>query len=433
VTSPDERLATWVAGLRAAGLPESVRAGAGRFLLDAIASGYAGRTTADRPAIEALARATFGRGDATVIGGAPLAPAGAAFLNGFQVTAATVCDVHRPTLTHVTPEVVPAALVVAERLDAPGPDLLAALVAGFEVTVRVAEALDGEAHRERAWHNPGIAGAIGAAAAVARLHRLDVTGVRHALGHAASQAAGTFAALGTSGVKIHQARGALSGLLAGELAASGVDAAADGLTAARGGLLAAYADGGTPGRLTDGLGERWAFEGIAMRRWPAASSLQPVIAATLDARDALGVEAVRARVDLPPRAHALNAAAGWTDQLSALQSARWIVAVVLADGECWVEQTAPARLRDPAVGRFARGCVDVQLDPSLPLAAARVTLTSADGRSVERRVDVPPGEPGTPLDEAAIEAKLGRATAGSDAAERVDATLSALTTLLGAR
>ncbi len=437
--SPDEELARFVADLRIQDLPSEVLSFGRGLLLDALASAVAGRGTEETPAMEAFARDLFGGGDAVVIGGAPLAPAGAAFINGFQVTAATVCDVHRPTLTHVTPEVVPAVLAAVGRdawrraaSVATGADLLASIVAGCEATVRVAEALDGEEHRARGWHNPGIAGAVGAAAAVARALRLDATQVRHALGHAVSQAAGTFAALGTPGVKIHQARGALSGLLAGTLAARDVPAALDALTAPRGGLLPAYAAGGTPGRLTDGLDTRWALLDIALRRWPAASSLQSVIAATLEARDALGatpdLAAIRqVRVDLPPRAHALNATHGWATQLEALQSARWMVAVTLADGECWVDQTAPGRLTDPTVGRLAERHVDVHLDEALPLAAARVTLVSTDGTTIERRVDVPPGDPAHALSLDDLAAKLRRATLGTALdPDRILAALDAL-------
>ena len=50
-----------------------------------------------------------------MIGGDRLSLAGATLLNGYLVTAVTMCDVHRPTLTHITPEVVPPALAIAER------------------------------------------------------------------------------------------------------------------------------------------------------------------------------------------------------------------------------------------------------------------------------------------------------------------------------
>lgn len=438
MTAPEASLASFVASTRLEDVPADTLARVRLFVLDALACAFAGHPAAERPTMERVAAEVFGPGICTVLAGSPLAPAGAAFLNGFKLTAATVCDVHRATLTHVLPEVLPAALATAELDGASGRDLLSGLVVGMEVTIRVAQALDVPSYRQRGWHNPGIAGAIGAAAACARVSGLGETGIRHAISHAASQAAGTFAALGTSGVKVHQARGAVSGLLAGRLAAAGVTAAEDGLSAERGGLLAAYADGGSPEHLVDGLGRSWELGTIALRRWPGASSLQPVIAAALAIRETLdiepgqdamlaGIESVR--VDLPPRAYAMNGERGWSSQLSALQSARWMVAVALQDGDPWVEQTNPERLGDPAVAGFAREQVTVAGDVWVTGKGARVTVHDRRGVEHVHQVDVPPGDPDLPLDAAAVRAKLERAAAGIGLGARVPAIVDAVGSL----
>ena len=53
--------------------------------------------------------------EASVIGGGRLSLAGATLLNGYLITATTMCDVHRATMTHVTPEVIPPALAIADE------------------------------------------------------------------------------------------------------------------------------------------------------------------------------------------------------------------------------------------------------------------------------------------------------------------------------
>lgn len=427
-------LAEFVASADIDHLPAEVVASIRRLLLDAIASALAGHRSEDVAAVARLARELFGDGEATVIGDNGLSAAGAAFVNGFQVTAATICDVHRPTLTHVSPEVVPAALAAVDMSQGTGADLLAAVAAGSEVAVRVAEALDDDGYRRRRWHNPGIAGAIGAAAAAARVFRLDTTGVRHAFGHAVSQAAGTLIAVGTSSVKFHQARGALAGLLAARLSAEGFDAAPDSLTGAHGGLLATYADGGNPVKLTAGLGTEFRLSGLSLRRWPGASSLQAVIAATFSALDRMRDEPIaEGRVDLPPRGHALHAGAGWSNRLSALQSPRWIVAVIVHDRTYWVDQTAPERLRDPTVADLAQR-ISVSLDPTLPEGGARVTLISSSGKVVRDQIDVPPGDPGAPLTEINVLDKLHHAAAsvpGLDASAVVAAVADLASDIAG--
>ena len=436
MTQPEGPLSDYVAGLEVGAIPAPTLDRVRQLVLDAVACGLAGVNAELRPEVESVAQTMFGAGSSPVIGGPPRAPGGAALLNGFQIAAPTLGDVHRRTLTHVLPEVLPAGLAAAEIHRATGADLLAGLTAGIEVTVRVAQALHSDAYESRAWHNPGIAGAVGAACAAARVANMDARGVRVAIGHAASQAAGTFAALGTSGVKMHQARGGLSGLLSAELAAGGVDASERGLTAARGGLLAAYADGGRPECLTDGLGSEYMLGSIALRRWPGASSLQPVIEATLLLRAELRLsvgsrdleEITDLRVELPPRAFALNGAAGWATRLSALQSARWTVAVALTDGDVWLDQAADARRADAAVGRLAESVIVTQ-DSTLPPTGARVTLRDGAGLERTEQVDIPSGDERRPLTQEEIRHKLDRAASSAGLEARVESILSSINTL----
>lgn len=420
MTAPEETLAAFVADTRATDLPPGVAATLRRFLLDAVASALAGRVTEDRAAAREVALALGGPGPTTVLAGGSLSMAGAVFLNAWQVTAATICDVHRPTLCHVTPVVVPPALAIAEREDLDGRTLLAALAVGMETAVRVASAFQAGEFRARGWHAPGVVGPLGGAAAVARLLGLDGRATRHAIALGGSQAAGTFAALGTSAVKFHQARGALSGLLAGLHAAAGFEGARRILTDPGGGMLRAYAGQGDASLVTDGLGQRWALEEMSLRRWPAASSVQAVIDALLrpEVLDVPVGDVDAVAVALPEASYRLNGEMGWGDQLSALQSARWIAAVVLHDRACWLPQFAPERLSDGAVGAFARERVTVGVDPALPGAGAGLTIRRRDGRTVEVRVPVPPGDPSRPLDDAAVVAKLERAAEDAGMSER---------------
>jgi 2-methylcitrate dehydratase PrpD len=427
-SSAEEQLAQFVCALEPAALPLAVHERVRLHVLDAIACALAGVHSEHSAEVARVAEALFGPGSSTVIGGASASPGAAVLINGFRIAAPTLGDVHRATLTHVMPEVLPAAFAMAEMTSASGSSFVAGIAAGMEVAVRVAEALDTDDYRSRAFHNPGIAGAVGAACGAARTARLDDGAVRVAMGHAVSQAGGTFAALGTDGVKVHQARGGLSGFVSVSLAAAGVSASREALSAERGGLLAAYAHGGRPERLTDGLGTDWRLMDVALRRWPGASSLQPVIEAILRIREqAADVDMVR--VGLPPRAYALNADSGWDTRLAALQSARWTVAVALADGEVWLEQADEERLLDQDVGGFARQSVFVEEDGSLSVTGARVTARMADGDEATVLVDVPPGDPRRPLTREEIVEKLRRAASGSGLGDRLVGIVEAVESL----
>src|SRR6185503_7990420 len=208
--------------------------------------------------------------------------AGATLLNGYLITAVTMCDVHRATMTHVTPEVIPPALAIAERDAGSGRDLLVAIAAGCEVTTRIGVGLDYPAFRAKGWHGPGVLGPFGAAAAVGRLRGFDADVMAKAFGLAGSQAAGTFAAWGTPTVKFHQCRGALSGLMGALLAEQNFLATREFLTAKDGGLYNSYSNGGRPDAATADLGRRWELLQIALRLWPSASSIQGMNTALFD-------------------------------------------------------------------------------------------------------------------------------------------------------
>src|SRR6266850_1657733 len=275
-------LAEFAAALTYDKIPERVRDYCKDVLLDTLACAVAGHQGDETHQLAALSAGLAQSSESTVIGGDRLSLAGATMLNGYLITAVTMCDAHRPTMTHVTPEVVPPALAIAERDALSGRDLLVALAAGFEVTTRIGIGVDFAEFRARGWHGPGIFGPFGAAAAVGRLLRFDPDAMARAFGLAGSQAAGTFAAWGTPTVKFHQCRGALSGLMAALLAEQKFVATREFLTAEDGGLYNTYSDGGKPEAAIAELGQHWELEQIALRLWPSASTIQGMITAMFD-------------------------------------------------------------------------------------------------------------------------------------------------------
>src|SRR6266545_7160781 len=255
-----EALAGYAASLQYDDIPERVRDHCKNLLLDTLACAVAGHRGEETQQIAALASGLAQSKESSIVGGERLSLAGATILNGYLVTAVTMCDVHRATLTHITPEVMPPALAIAERDGLSGRDLLVAIAAGCEVTTRIGVGLDYPAFRAKGWHGPGVLGPFGAAAAVGRLRRFDADTMARAFGLAGSQAAGTFAAWGTPTVKFHQCRGALSGLMAALLAEQQFVATREFLTAKDGGLYNSYSNGGNADAAIAGLGSRWELE-----------------------------------------------------------------------------------------------------------------------------------------------------------------------------
>src|SRR5262249_48852515 len=80
-------------------------------------------------------------------------------------------DLHPTSVLHPAAPIVSAALAVAEAVNASGPQLIEAIVAGYEVGIRAGEAV-GRTHYNL-WHTTATCGTFGAAAAAALLLKLN--------------------------------------------------------------------------------------------------------------------------------------------------------------------------------------------------------------------------------------------------------------------
>jgi 2-methylcitrate dehydratase PrpD len=405
-----QTLAQFAAALRYDDLPQRVRDHCKNLLLDALACAVAGRLGEETGQIAAFASALAQSKESSVIGGEAMSLAGATLLNAYLVTATTMCDVHRETMTHITPEIVPPALAIAERDGLSGRALLTAIAAGCEVTTRIGIGTDYPKFRARGWHGPGIFGPFGAAAAVGSLLKFDADTMARAFGLAGSQAAGTFAAWGTPTVKFHQCRGALSGLMAALLAQQEFVATREFLTAKDGGLYTTYVDGGKPDAAVADLGQRFELEQIAMRLWPSATLIQGMNTALFDLLDKHKIDTARVRkvrVGLSQQAFAMHGGFGtYKAKFEALLSAHYTAAVILHDRTLTLAQFEPARYDDAKLRRFAAEQVDVCADASVGGSQAIVDIEIADGATLSARCIHPLGSFENPLSRAQIEQKF---------------------------
>lgn len=426
VSRPTTALAHLIADLQLQDVPASTRTRAKQLLLDAIGCAIAAGAGEELGQIEAFADTLGGGSDTTVVGSAVRrALPGAVLVNGYRVTAVTLCDVYTPAHCHLTPEVLPPTLAIGERHAASGSAVLRAWIAGLEVAARAARGLGYAEFRRRGWHAPGVVGPFGGAAAVASLLGLDAITTRNALALAGSQSAGTWAAWGTPAVKFHQARGALSGLLGGLLAAQGFPGAEEILTNPDGGIYLTYAGGGDPAATVDGIGERWEIDQISMRRWPSGTPIQPVITALFSLLDAepIPVDRVeRVVVSVPPNVHRAHDRFGVPNgTFVALLSIRYSMAVILHDRDAWLPQFAAARYADPALARFVDR-VDLVADETIGPDGASVEVVMTDGSRHARTVEVAKGHPRDPFSQEELEAKVHRCAdpvIGSDATDEL--------------
>ncbi|MEO8014720.1 MAG: MmgE/PrpD family protein, partial [Polaromonas sp.] len=181
--------------------------------------------------------------------------ASAALINGITSHTFDFDDTHLKTIIHPAGPVASALLALAEHTGASGRELLDALVLGIDVACRVGNAMYPD-HYDRGWHITGSTGTLGAAAACARLLKLDAGRTAMALGIAASQPIGMREQFGTMTKPFHPGAAARAGLMSALLAAQGYTASPRALEAPRG-MMQTVSTKNDWLEITDELGKRF--------------------------------------------------------------------------------------------------------------------------------------------------------------------------------
>ena len=154
-----------------------------------------------------------------------------------------------------TVPVLAAVLAMGEQLAAAEDDIVAAAAIGIEASARLFGALDSDEFRAR-WNCASSVGILGATLAISRLQRLDVARTRHALGIAATQAAGLARTAGHAMAALETGKAAADAIEAALLAKHGFTSAAASIDGRRGfaALMAYRFDAAA---LVDGIGTHW--------------------------------------------------------------------------------------------------------------------------------------------------------------------------------
>jgi len=162
-------------------------------------------------------------GPCTLWGSVDRSPlADAVLYNAALIHGADYDDTHVGGIVHPSASVVSTAVTVGEYVGASGEEMLAAIVAGWEIIVRLALASGGRFH-DIGYHGTGIVAPFAAACVAAKLMKLPKTVLVNALGICGSQAAAIqeFLRDGTSVKKIHPGWGAHSAVYALMMAKEG--------------------------------------------------------------------------------------------------------------------------------------------------------------------------------------------------------------------
>lgn len=412
------RLARFALTLDLDRVPAAVRERAKYLMLDAIGIAYASHGY-DFAGVALRAMQALGTGQAGVIGyGRVLGMRDAMLVNGVLVHGLDFDDTHSRGVIHATASLLPCALGMAEQREASGADLLAAYIAGMEVATRVGAVAKGGFHQV-GFHPTGVAGIFGCTLAAARLAALSEPQAAMAQGIALSMASGSLEFLqdGAWTKRMHPGWAAAAGTTAATLAAQGFigpSAPYEG----RFGLYASYL-GEQRGQAdlalaTDGLGEHWQIDEVAIKPIPAChfthASADAAAILHSQLREACGADAslesqiARVRVKVPqavvktvcePVANKRRPANSYDAQFSI----PYIVASALLKGRFTLDELEDAALADATVLALANR-VDYEIDPDSTFPrhyTGEVVVELRDGRQLAHREAIHRGSADRPL------------------------------------
>jgi 2-methylcitrate dehydratase PrpD len=432
VDHPNQTLATFAANLQFDDIPASVLRRAEDLFLDWAGCALAGKGA--RP-VEAIAAFAQLMGPATgsaeiLISRTRSTPLFAAMVNAASSHYAEQDDVHNGSVFHPATVVFPAALAVAQALGSSGQQFLTAVVAGYEVGIRVGEFL-GRSHY-KIFHTTGTAGTLAAAAAAGRLLNLTPQQMQDAFGSAGTQAAGLWEFLrdGADSKQLHAAKAAADGLSSAYLANAGFTGARRILEGAQG-MGAGMSSDADPAKLVDGLGQRWALAETSFKFHAACRHTHPAADALLQVMTRHGLTAQQiVRVDTFVHQAAIDVL-GPVVKPQTVHQSKFSMGTVLA---------LIARFKTAGLAEFAdhfnadatvdfRDKVHMVLDLEVDLAyparwIGKVAVHTEDGRILHGRIDEPKGDPGNTLDRSELEQKALRLARFSGAAD--DAEMAAL-------
>jgi len=421
-----EVLGRFVADSRWEDVSPALRQEAKRSILNNLGCGLG---VAKDPAVTtalAVMRHFSGAPVATVIGqGVKLDPMAASFVNAIACNLLDYDDTHLQTVIHPTAPVAPALLALAEQRGFSGAQVLHAFLLGGEVECRIGNAVS-PGHYARGWHITASCGVFGAAAGCAKLLGLSAEQTAHAIGIAASEAAGLVENLPTAAKNVGVGNAPRNGILAALLAEQGYRAAP---AAIEGPLGFARATGDAPdlAQITEGLGTRWEIAKNTYKPYPAGIVFHAVIDACLALRQEVGA-APDAIAAVTVAGDALLLARGdrvVNNERDARVSIHHSAALGLVRGRAGVADFEMPAVTDAALAAF-RAKVVAKLDETLPRGAATVTLRLADGREFQRTVLHPRGSFERPMSDAELEEKFRDNAAIGGFADRADTAIAAL-------
>lgn len=421
------RFAKLAATLRYEDLPAPVQEKAKLIIRDGVGNQIAASAISEAAvAIVKLVQEWGGAPQATIVGFGDKVPAPlAAMCNGAMGHGVELDDAHGSGLIKAGSVLIPAAFAAAEVSNARGEDVIAAVVAGYEIAIRVAKAIN-PGHRQRGYHTTSTVALLGASVITARLLGCDEEQIADAIGLAAMQSSGIQSYLDDPCMAkpFGPGKGAFNGVLAGVMARRGFTGPKKALESSEG-FLNAFTDSVRVSDILDGLGEKFAIMEVGFKPHAACRYAHgPIDIAQRIYNDGVRpAEITSIRVKMSGLAVRQASKFPCSSLNAAMGSTQFGVALALARGgnglrDYWDGFT------DKAIHEIASQVV-LEIEPEFGVGGRQsvVSVELKDGRKVSYRHEEPRGEPTNPLSAEELEKKF-MSTAGLVLDDRSVAAIS---------
>ena len=335
----------------------------------------------------------------------------AAFLNSFYAHGADMDDGNKLAAGHIGAHVISSLMALAEERKASFQNVYTAMIAGYEVFCRLSSACM-PWMVDRGFHSTGTAGALASAAACARLLCLDAEGVANAISLSATQASGLLLAGETrQDMKaINPANAARVGIMSALLAEKGIKGPLNPLESAKGWFHAM-----TPEvdfcRLFDGLGEKFAIDESYLKPYPSCRHTHCAIEAAVAVSKEIEPKEIKS-IEVVTYGHAIDLA-GRIDLPSTVGEAKfsmkYAVAIALSKGGFSLDDLSPKAANESIRMLVAKtGLVrdDTYENPEAGIRGSRLVVKTVDGRTLQKEVLVPKGDPENPFSRQDVADKL---------------------------
>lgn len=257
------------------------------LFLDWLGSTFAGSLSFPVKTILEVAKLYGNKGQASVIPDkSTLNPLWAGFVNAASSHIVEMDDLHRSSILHPGAPIISAVFAFAEEKALSGKDVILATVVGYEIGIRVGEAL-GTSHYQY-FHTTGTAGTFGAAAGVCKLIDCSTEEMINSLGNAGTQASGVWEFLrhGAHSKQLHTAKAAFNGILSAILAKRGFRGAETILEGEKGFIVATSRDPRIE-KITENLGKGFKLNETSIKFFASCRHTHPALDAVYKGIDTI--------------------------------------------------------------------------------------------------------------------------------------------------